>query len=144
MGKARSFDCEINEMTTSTAMHGKRHNHQELNNKQQWPGRNHKPSPCVYSGLKQASFFSQYIPNGNFNDTNSTVTSNGENWQATLNSFCHTFSEYINSRKEIDTIQANNRAILEEWRLLAAILDRIFLITYFVVILVSLGLLFPR
>jgi hypothetical protein len=57
---------------------------------------------------------------------------------------CHTLNKYIATKGEEEGKEHERRVIREEWRCFAAILDRIFLVTYLIVIVTSLIILFPK
>ena len=62
----------------------------------------------------------------------------------TMNGLCKTLSKFLETKQEQEKHEQEKSAIIEEWRHLAAILDRIFLLSYLVVILISLIILFPK
>ena len=66
------------------------------------------------------------------------------NLYKTITMLCHTLDKYIVSKSEEDGKDYGIKLITEEWRCVAAILDRMFLIAYLIVILISLVILFPK
>ena len=75
---------------------------------------------------------------------NGSARAQSETWQATITGLCRTLTDYINMKSREESMRKEKQAILDEWRHLAAILDRIFLLAYLIVILTSLALLFPK
>lgn len=78
------------------------------------------------------------------NGTNRVANEHVVNLYQTISMLCHTLNKYIATKSEVEGHEYELLLITEEWRCVAAILDRIFLVTYLIVILTSLVLLFPR
>lgn len=80
----------------------------------------------------------------NVNGTSKIPNDQLVNMYKTITMLCQTLDKYITSKGEEETKDYGTRLITEEWRCVAAILDRIFLILYLVIIIISIVLLFPK
>ena len=80
----------------------------------------------------------------NINGTSRIPNDQLVNMYKTITMLCQTLDKYITSKEEEGGKDYDRKLITEEWRCVAAILDRLFLILYLVIILISLILLFPK
>ena len=119
MGKVRDFDNWRREASAECTRKWQREQERLLNN------------------LENTCYMKSLVNNG-------SGRGQLENWQATITGVCRTLTDYINMKNQEDALRKEKQAILEEWRYLAAILDRIFLLLYLIVILTSLAFLFPK